>query len=1358
MALAQGELPAWVRVGSECQWWSKSQKTYHPIIVTTVDTMKRRIVVHFKENNKIWKTVPFSQMGPEGPMQPMASKFGASFTAIHHDVQAANQSGTATPPWYESLAPEIAESMKQVAPVATQSSAETAANAVQEDDGSDDGATTWYDKLREQHRTRREEEVGEDAESNPHSRPPTQPSTPQAATLPEPSAMPDLVLAAPPTTTVTEGPPPAGDGAEQVAANSAANASADHAWVQLATKTGQMYFWNRVHNSTGWVLPRGVQASWVGQKGPGGRTYYWNHKGETVWNLPPLTPMPAKVSTPCILTESASGVGAAAVPNSAALSSSIDKEAAEATEAPPPSNGPSDVAWRIAMQVVAVNSEPVAVAAEEDSTPQALAPTQPASADTILQTTVEPALAPEAPRVVTADAIDLTSECDPMPRGETAKVSSEQQVSEEAPTPFAAVVAPEPGAPEKASYAEAAVALDALEALVVGQAQTLWYRQLKKKGAAAFLWKQAVQKAGLTETKHPVEPDEFPLSGDMSSSAALPIFNNVVTALWVHIGKEAQQRWMDKAGMEPSKLESTETRDADGKPEHPMPVAECAPKAESVDICPIAVAPQQSGSEPLPAVVPSAEAKLPEVHSQAPEKAAAQQSQPEPLPLLLPPVEERTVPCNHVEEKADEQELLPPVLPPVDKQPEPCSRPEEAPCEDLPVLPPATDLPAPSSQPSEDAKEEELETLLPPLLPPPTQVVKEQPLPCDQPSVEDQEAEPETPLLREQLQLEVAMLRGELEAKARFKAARANSQSSPKTAALLAGEVPALPLADSTGSEAKSSTAVVEEPKVLKDAALQQSCLPTQSCKRPLPAPPPRVLQEQSHKKFLPSASQSSTPQSVQEKPAKTEPAQGHDKENAAAQNETMPAAAPNKAAAEAAQQLQDKCRKLMEDLKQKRPRSRPSKRRAAEADKEQQHAGSSATENHKATDSGSSKRGAEVSRAPLQSVQLEHNVFVDDAGVKDVPKDAKQRTSTEGRPASQEQKDKTRKTAAGSKDRKRDKENNSDKSKRKSENKSENKSEKKSEQELENTSKSKSDAKGGKKRSAAELLLLLDDKLKASKDCKKKDIKTRRRLTMTPLKRKGKETPLKKKSKAKPAGSPAASPAGSPAGDDLPPLRRRAAAAPEVPKAVAAPPVPTAVAAPEVVVKAVKSIYGGFYTVESPAVTKDVAQLRQAALAALGRSEEQPPAEQKEPSPQPARARSRQSKRAAPSAAFSRALAGLGVARAPKRTAVVDDSLASSQAPTASVVSENAPASGKGFPSTKTVRTSKLVLRPRSRSSQRKSAETREASPAATRSDKTEKGADALLGNFMASVMYGGPPGTWARSTQQPPGAWLGA
>jgi len=110
--------PSWVKVGSKCKWWSESQKTSHPIVVTSIDLAKKRVVVHFEADHRVWKTVPFALIGSNGPLRPSGPDTGDALApdASKHQKagpRAAKQEGaggrdeedgTATPPWYEQIA------------------------------------------------------------------------------------------------------------------------------------------------------------------------------------------------------------------------------------------------------------------------------------------------------------------------------------------------------------------------------------------------------------------------------------------------------------------------------------------------------------------------------------------------------------------------------------------------------------------------------------------------------------------------------------------------------------------------------------------------------------------------------------------------------------------------------------------------------------------------------------------------------------------------------------------------------------------------------------------------------------------------------------------------------------------------------------------------------------------------------------------------------------------------------------------------------------------------------------------------------------------------------------------------------
>jgi len=108
-------LPSWIRVGAKCRWWSESQKTFHPIVITSIDTLKRRVVVHFEADHRVWKTVPFAHLGSSGPLRPLTSdtpepvaekQKGAALAAAasaEQNGRKEKEDGTSTPPWYEQI-------------------------------------------------------------------------------------------------------------------------------------------------------------------------------------------------------------------------------------------------------------------------------------------------------------------------------------------------------------------------------------------------------------------------------------------------------------------------------------------------------------------------------------------------------------------------------------------------------------------------------------------------------------------------------------------------------------------------------------------------------------------------------------------------------------------------------------------------------------------------------------------------------------------------------------------------------------------------------------------------------------------------------------------------------------------------------------------------------------------------------------------------------------------------------------------------------------------------------------------------------------------------------------------------------
>lgn len=71
----------------------------------------------------------------------------------------------------------------------------------------------------------------------------------------------------------------------------------DEAWVEVKSKAGKTYFWNRSSNSCSWALPDGVSAKWISHKSAEGRTYYYDRDGCVVWVMPPLQATTSKESS-----------------------------------------------------------------------------------------------------------------------------------------------------------------------------------------------------------------------------------------------------------------------------------------------------------------------------------------------------------------------------------------------------------------------------------------------------------------------------------------------------------------------------------------------------------------------------------------------------------------------------------------------------------------------------------------------------------------------------------------------------------------------------------------------------------------------------------------------------------------------------------------------------------------------------------------------------------------------------------------------------------------------------------------------------------------------------------------------------
>jgi len=62
----------------------------------------------------------------------------------------------------------------------------------------------------------------------------------------------------------------------------------DEAWVEVKSRDGKIYYWNRASNSCCWSLPAGIRAKWLSYKSAEGRSYYCDRNGLSSWSLPPL--------------------------------------------------------------------------------------------------------------------------------------------------------------------------------------------------------------------------------------------------------------------------------------------------------------------------------------------------------------------------------------------------------------------------------------------------------------------------------------------------------------------------------------------------------------------------------------------------------------------------------------------------------------------------------------------------------------------------------------------------------------------------------------------------------------------------------------------------------------------------------------------------------------------------------------------------------------------------------------------------------------------------------------------------------------------------------------------------------------
>jgi len=160
-------------------------------------------------------------------------------------------------------------------------------------------------------------------------------------------------------------------------------------------------------------------------------------------------------------------------------------------------------------------------------------------------------VAPAAPKPV-APTVETCQTSVPVPESSPPMVAPTMAAAPDtrAPSAAAAVAVCE----SSDGVAQPFPPLEVVVAPEIVRAQMLWHRRLKEKGAAAFLWKQAVQKASDSgETRNSDVAPEFPMLCDqehilgLSGRNAASVYINLVSALWGHIGKTAQQPWIDTA-------------------------------------------------------------------------------------------------------------------------------------------------------------------------------------------------------------------------------------------------------------------------------------------------------------------------------------------------------------------------------------------------------------------------------------------------------------------------------------------------------------------------------------------------------------------------------------------------------------------------------------------------------------------------------------------------------------------------------------------------------------------------------------------------------------------------------------------
>lgn len=156
--VAQDALPEWANVGGKCRWWSESQQTHHSVVVTSVDKVKKRVVVHFEADHRVWKDVSFTHVGDAGPLKPPTSENPAQSEARPSTgpeiAEKEHEDGRRTPPWYDQLV--VAEGREHVKDELRRRDEETVATQERR-------RAAWQHEMQkqvEEDRSRREEERG----------------------------------------------------------------------------------------------------------------------------------------------------------------------------------------------------------------------------------------------------------------------------------------------------------------------------------------------------------------------------------------------------------------------------------------------------------------------------------------------------------------------------------------------------------------------------------------------------------------------------------------------------------------------------------------------------------------------------------------------------------------------------------------------------------------------------------------------------------------------------------------------------------------------------------------------------------------------------------------------------------------------------------------------------------------------------------------------------------------------------------------------------------------------------------------------------------------------------------------------